>query len=585
MRKIYLHLAGGVSVLGLVAQPAPAAAADLSQLVAANPEPITSVEIAPVSPAPEVVSATTTATPEAAPATPALVAQAAQPVPTAPVAPAPVAQPQQSTPSVSQLVGNQSMNQVTSVSQLSDVRPTDWAFQALQSLVERYGVIAGYPDGTYRGNRAMTRYEFAAGLNAALDRVNELIAAGLADKVSREDLATLQRLQEEFAAELATLRGRVDSLEARTAELEANQFSTTTKLAGEVIFAINGGAQRARGGTDADPNVTFLARARLNFDTSFTGDDLLRTRLQGRTAADGPDDAAEFFGAIGSGLDYSGGSNGNNITLAKLFYAFPIGEDIDVTIGATGTSLTDYMDFGTYANNSSVDFQTFALVNNFVLFAGDPGSASAAVAWNPGKGPFTLTAAYTAVNAANANPKPGGLGTDDRDGLFGDPYLGGAELSFIPGDLFAIRLQYVGGAISGERHSAVGASFEFTPFKGISFFGRYGYAFDFADGAAGVSGGLAGDDIGDGANPQYAQVGVAFPNLFVEGALAGISAAYPFIEDTIGDVTQLNFEAFYNFPISDKISITPALQVINNSGNDSSQGTVYTGTLRTVFKF
>jgi hypothetical protein len=69
------------------------------------------------------------------------------------------------------------MAQVTSVSQLSDVRPTDWAFQALQSLVERYGCIAGYPDRTYRGNRAITRYEFAAGLNACMDRVNELIAA------------------------------------------------------------------------------------------------------------------------------------------------------------------------------------------------------------------------------------------------------------------------------------------------------------------------------------------------------------------------------------------------------------------------
>ncbi|MBP0001918.1 MAG: S-layer homology domain-containing protein, partial [Cyanobacteria bacterium SID2] len=44
------------------------------------------------------------------------------------------------------------LDQVTSVSQFSDVQPTDWAFQALQSLVERYGCIAGYPDGTYRGN-------------------------------------------------------------------------------------------------------------------------------------------------------------------------------------------------------------------------------------------------------------------------------------------------------------------------------------------------------------------------------------------------------------------------------------------------
>ena len=128
--------------------------------------------------------------------------------------------------------------QVTSVSQLSDVQPTDWAFQALQSLVERYGCIVGYPDGTYRGNRALTRFEFAAGVNACLDRIMELLQAAIEDTVTREDLAILQRLQEEFSAELAILRGRVDALEARAAELEANQFSTTTKLRGEVIFAL-----------------------------------------------------------------------------------------------------------------------------------------------------------------------------------------------------------------------------------------------------------------------------------------------------------------------------------------------------------
>jgi hypothetical protein len=52
-------------------------------------------------------------------------------------------------------------DQVTSVAQLSDVKPTDWAFQALQSLVERYGCIVGYPDRTFRGNRALTRYELS----------------------------------------------------------------------------------------------------------------------------------------------------------------------------------------------------------------------------------------------------------------------------------------------------------------------------------------------------------------------------------------------------------------------------------------
>jgi len=75
---------------------------------------------------------------------------------------------------------------VTSVSQLSDVKPTDWAFTALQSLVERYGCIAGYPDRTFRGKQATSRYEFAAGLNACLDKINEIISAGLADKVAKK---------------------------------------------------------------------------------------------------------------------------------------------------------------------------------------------------------------------------------------------------------------------------------------------------------------------------------------------------------------------------------------------------------------
>ncbi|WP_168634962.1 iron uptake porin [Dolichospermum flos-aquae] len=67
-------------------------------------------------------------------------------------------------------------SQVTSVSQLSDVQPSDWAYEALKSLIERYDCLVG-SDTKYRGNRALTRYEFAAGLNACLDQVNKLIAA------------------------------------------------------------------------------------------------------------------------------------------------------------------------------------------------------------------------------------------------------------------------------------------------------------------------------------------------------------------------------------------------------------------------
>ena len=52
-----------------------------------------------------------------------------------------------------------SADQVASVTQFSDVYPTDWAYQVLAGLVENYGCVAGYPNGTFRGNRAMTRFE------------------------------------------------------------------------------------------------------------------------------------------------------------------------------------------------------------------------------------------------------------------------------------------------------------------------------------------------------------------------------------------------------------------------------------------
>ncbi|KGG29349.1 putative porin precursor [Prochlorococcus sp. MIT 0702] len=69
----------------------------------------------------------------------------------------------------------------------------------------------------------MTRFEAAALLNACLDRITE---------VTDE----LRRLLQEFEQELAILKGRVDGLEARVGELEATQFSTTTKLVGQTLL-------------------------------------------------------------------------------------------------------------------------------------------------------------------------------------------------------------------------------------------------------------------------------------------------------------------------------------------------------------
>ena len=227
------------------------------------------------------------------------------------------------------------LDQVTSVSQLTDVRPTDWAFQALQSLVERYGCIAGYPDKTFRGNRALTRYEFAAGLNACLDRVNQLITASTADLVKKEDLATLQKLQEQFAVEIATIRGRVDALEARTSTLEKQQFSTTTKLGVEFVSYLADAFGR---NASAVNNVNLGYRLRFDFDTSFSGSDRLRVRLQS-TNLRRLDTATQSPAGLAGQTDESrflatSVSRGGQITLNRLQYRFPVGEKLTVYLDA-----------------------------------------------------------------------------------------------------------------------------------------------------------------------------------------------------------------------------------------------------------
>jgi hypothetical protein len=209
-----------------------------------------------------------------------------------------------------------SQEQVTSISQFSDIQPTDWAYQALTNLVDRYGCVAGYPNLTYKGGQSMTRFEAAALLNACLDRVTE---------VTDE----LRKLQAEFAAELAVLKGRVDGLEAKVGELEATQFSTTTKLKGEVNFMLGGvpGLETNNGGNVG--NTAFNYDLRLNFDTSFTGQDLLRTRLRSGNFNSDP------FGSSSSlfKLDKAETTN-NSVEIDRLYYQFPVSKSVTLTAGA-----------------------------------------------------------------------------------------------------------------------------------------------------------------------------------------------------------------------------------------------------------
>lgn len=458
-----------------------------------------------------------------------------------------------------------SMSQVTSVSQLSDVQPTDWAFQALQNLVERYGCIAGYPDGTYRGRQATTRYEFAAGLNACLDRVNELIAAGLADAVTREDLATLQRLQEEFAAELATLRGRVDALEARTAELEANQFSTTTVLRGETIFSLSGVFDEDE---QFDDQIVFADRVRLNFDTSFTGEDRLRARLQARNVP--------TFAGDSVGFSY-GGDEGNDFTLDDLYYSFPLGERVNVTIFANAGSIDDLVTstISPLDSSASGSISDFGFPRQYAQ--ADAGSGAGAGASIQLTDNFTLDFGYIGDEANDPTAS---------NGLFNGDYGIIGQLTFLS-DFLDAALTYV--------NSYDDSAFDVGVYDvdGPAVANTYGGQVNFKFGRFQIGGGVAYTDVsGLGGRPDYDlwsyQGTLAINDLGGEGNQLGVLAGVPpYTRDLPGQSRDTAFltEVFYRFNVNDNISITPSVIWLADPFNNNGNNDTLIGTLRTTFRF
>ncbi|WP_445245998.1 iron uptake porin [Microcoleus sp. OTE_8_concoct_300] len=477
------------------------------------------------------------------------------------------------------------MSQVTSVSQLSDVRPTDWAFQALQSLVERYGCIVGYPDGTYRGNRALTRYEFAAGVNACLDKITQLIGS-TGNLVTRDDLAILQRLQEEFAAELATLRGRVDGLEARTAELEANQFSTTTKLAGEAIFAVSDTfvGDGIDFDDDQDDTVTNLGyRVRLNFNTSFTGRDLLRTRLQ---ALNVPNYGAAT-GTNMARLAFDGNDN-SQFTLDELYYRFPIG-GATFFVGPKGLDLDEIADTVTPFNSTGTGAISRFGVRNPAVFRGSQG-AGASVTFNLGS--LRATAGYLAGDSDAPNPAEG-------RGVFNGSFSALGQVGFFskPFDLaFTYTRKYnrAGdvGIMGGTGSSLANRPFGQAPTEADN----YGVQVNFKPSSRFQIGGWYGytkaqqlRGRNNDATIQNGAITLALADFGRQGNLLGFVFGVP-PKVTESDVarnrnTSYHLEGFYRFQVNDFISVTPGVYVIMNPEHNNRNDDIWVGLLRTTFSF
>jgi hypothetical protein len=460
----------------------------------------------------------------------------------------------------------ESQNQVTSVSQFSDVRPTDWAYQALSNLVERYGCVAGYPDGTFKGRQSMTRYEAAALLNACLDRVTE---------VTDE----LKRLMAEFEKELAVLKGRVDTLEGKVKTLEAQQFSTTTKLRGEASFIIGGTPdfnsplRLSDGSRPARPDqTTFNYDSRLSFDTSFTGKDLLRTRLR----------AGNFTGVPFNGssqifqLDKATGTGGS-VNIDRLFYQFPVGKGVRVSVGPLIRN-TEMLSFIPSAYKSDIlDF--FGLAGATGTYNKATG-AGVGLSWRQQveKGnPFiTFDVNYVANSGFNdstigAFSSDSGINALAQLGIRGSSW--GAAVAYRYGTQgSSIRTPNFSPATlgDGESSSSVSLAGYWSPIDASwapSISAGYGYN--------GGSGGFS--------DSQSWMVGLQWSDVFYEGNAAGVAFGMPPFNNGNDSETWM-LEVFYKYQVSDNVSITPAFFYASDYRNNNGFDT-WGGVIQTTFRF
>jgi hypothetical protein len=406
----------------------------------------------------------------------------------------------------------------------------------------------------------------------------------------------------EFEKELAVLKGRVDGLEAKVGELEANQFSTTTKLSGLATFVLgaNSFGGSARDLVDESRRnfgaTTFNYDVQLNFDTSFSGKDLLRTTLR---AGNFDGDSNSFGGAGPSSLSqleaaFQEDSGPNVVGIDRLFYQFPLGDFTFTLGGRVGQEDMLALWPSVYPSETVLDVLTLGgapAAYNKNLGAG------AGVWWQ--KNGFSISANYVAANGHEGNPSEGGIATDGAGGTgtvqigYGAEQWGIAALySYIQNanDLIVYGTNFALDSFSFPGHtSAFGLSAYWQPAEN-------GWIPSISAGW-GVNTTTYSNTINDQglvSTSQSWSVGLQWEDAFLKGNALGMAVGQaPFATSLHGGETPNDgnyvWEWWYRFQVSDNIAVTPALFYLSRPlGGDTPEGRSFHqlgGLIKTSFSF
>jgi hypothetical protein len=445
------------------------------------------------------------------------------------------------------------------------------------------------------------------------------------EAVSQQDLDRLRGLVDSYRTEIEGVGAKADKA------AKSGSFSTTTKLAGEVILGVTGyGGVTSLSAADAlltgvgrtttNPGKTAIAartetggfvfadRVRLNFDTSFNGKDKLRTRLQSRN---NNDISGSTTGTNMTRLGFDGDST-NNTSVSLLQYTYPLSPETKVIVESTGSEFNENM--STFnpllASSGSGSISRFGRYNPIYRLSGD----GAALTLNHKFSDNLDLAVGYAIPSSSGNGNNASIPGSPTAGLGNASNALIGQLSFKPTDDLSVGVAYArsyhtgGSGVSGSTGSALANN----PFNGDrTTASHYSVMASYKLGSSAVLSGWYGitdaksEALSSGAatpggsasSNNYA-VSLAFPDFGNKGNTLGFivgqspkltslkyGAAGADVTNGTDSATSLHLEALYKMKVSDNVDITPGLLLITNPEHNSANPTEYVGTVRTTFKF
>ncbi|MGK7914254.1 MAG: iron uptake porin, partial [Prochloraceae cyanobacterium] len=416
----------------------------------------------------------------------------------------------------------------------------------------------------------------AAELQALLDALNQSVGIKTAESLTPEELATLQRLQTDFATELNRLNRRAELLETRTTQVEDRQFSPTTTLSGEVIVALSGDF-----GDNTDGNLALQQRTKLSFRSSFNGKDRLTVSFSG-----GNFERFSYLGRITNEGRLGFDTNTDNaLRVSTLSYRFPLGKNARILVAARGDDVSAVNPI--FSDRGTGSISRFGRKNPVYRLV-ESGGIGFRYRFSD---LATLGVGYFSGEREDRNP---------GDGLFNGDYSTALRLKLNPTDRILLGLLYINTYSDSDLKTGTGSLRSQVDLDRSVVGNSYSLETSFRVSPKFVIGGWAGFTdaivlgLGDAHVWNYALT-FAFLDLGKEGNLLGfIIGQEPRLTGTSGftidgrrsdpDIS-LHIEALYRYQVRNNLSITPGLIWITAPNHDNNNGDIFVVTVRTTFEF